>query len=259
MGECQIIIERMAKIAGSAKKYTVELDGIVVGELGNGKTLSIPASEGAHTLSFSCFGKTEKSVQVNLDSQTPVKRFKTGFSFNGKIDLYLGEVSAGTDSGKRKRRHPVLIGVSVFILLAIIVGMIGDRQQNTTTVGGGEPPEASPSPEQTEEQIEVITVSAEQLYADYIENAVNADNLYKDKIISVTGEITDIGQDIITHDPCVSLDSGTSYSLYPIQCFFSSASDDLAGLRDGDVVTITGECTGYNIAYVQLADCSLQN
>ena len=112
---------------------------------------------------------------------------------------------------------------------------------------------------QTDEtESDMISVSAEQLYTDYEENVVNADNIYKGNIIIVTGTITDIGQDILSGDPCISLDSGDDFGFYPIQCFFTKNTDGLENLRDGDSVTIIGECTGYQIANVQLTDCKLQ-
>lgn len=68
-------------------------------------------------------------------------------------------------------------------------------------------------------QPEEITISATDLWAAYKENTVNADALYKDKILVVTGTIQNIGQDIVTKAPCISIETNDGYGLYPIQCF----------------------------------------
>lgn len=69
-------------------------------------------------------------------------------------------------------------------------------------------------------QPEEITISATDLWAAYKENTVNADALYKDKILVVTGTIQNIGQDIVTKAPCISIETNDGYGLYPHPMFF---------------------------------------
>lgn len=138
--------------------------------------------------------------------------------------------------------------IMAFAIIGIVLSSTGG-DTNTTGTGG-----------QTDagQKAEVIKISAEDLYSAYVENAVNADNLYKNKTIEITGTVTNIGQDAITKNPCISLASGDALNIYPVQCFFSSSNDQIAALRDGDTVTIVGKCTGYSIAFVQLSGCKLQ-
>lgn len=167
--------------------------------------------------------------------------------------------------GAKQKKHIVLGVVLVLIgiiLLAAAFGGGGEDPHNVDgdpadTHGNNSQPTNEGENSPGEPIPETIKIPAEDLYAAYIENAVNADNLYKNKTLEVTGTITNIGQDAITKKPCISLDSGDSLSVFPVQCFFSASSDAIAALRDGDVVTITGKCTGYNIAYVQLTGCKL--
>lgn len=114
--------------------------------------------------------------------------------------------------------------------------------------------------EEPSEEITPIQISAVDLFAAYAENEVNADNQYKNKVISVTGVITNIGKDMLTNAPCVSLDSGSQYNLQPIQCFFPKSderSSVIAALKDGQTITITGECTGLFMTNVQVSDCNI--
>ena len=113
----------------------------------------------------------------------------------------------------------------------------------------------------TDSQPEEITISATDLWAAYKENTVNADALYKDKILVVTGTIQNIGQDIVTKAPCISIETNDGYGLYPIQCFFPKNGDQtdlIAQLKDGDQIVIAGKCDGIPLAQVQLTKCSIR-
>lgn len=149
----------------------------------------------------------------------------------------------------------IIFGVWLFVILLSVdssesfdnAKQAATSQQSTPVVS------EAPTPE-------YIEVTAEQLWTAYEGNQVNADLLYGDKLLSVTGVITDIGKDILTDAPCVSLDSGNSYGLYPIQCFFpknGEQTEQLAILSDGDIVTIYGTCTGEFITTIQLSECYL--
>lgn len=103
-------------------------------------------------------------------------------------------------------------------------------------------------------------VSAKDLWVAYEENKINADLLYKDKLLAVNGIIYDIGQDLITKNPCIFLvtTSNSGICLYPIQCYFPDDEElvtKIAGLSDGDSITIFGTCVGVPFVCVQLSDC----
>lgn len=108
---------------------------------------------------------------------------------------------------------------------------------------------------------EYIEITAVDLWVAYQENAVKADLLYGDKLLAVTGVVTDIGQDMITSAPCVSLDNGNTLGLHPIKCFFPKNGEQtelLASLLNGDTVTIFGTCTGEFVTTVQLSKCHIE-
>lgn len=105
------------------------------------------------------------------------------------------------------------------------------------------------------EQPEIINVSASNLVSAYEANTVQADELYKNKIVAISGTVQDISQDMVSKDPCVLLESGNVL----VQCFFSeSESDSVSQLSDGDEITIIGKCTGLSLANVQISNCSIQ-
>ena len=62
------------------------------------------------------------------------------------------------------------------------------------------------------EQPEIINVSASNLVSAYEANTVQADELYKNKIVAIRGTVQDISQDVVSKDPCVLLESGNAIS-----------------------------------------------
>lgn len=95
-----------------------------------------------------------------------------------------------------------------------------------------------------------ISVSAEDLYSAYKENTIAADSLYQGKVLSVYGEVTSIGREILGR-PYVCLAGGR------VQCLFSQEDERLLShLKKGTSVTIVGECTGYFIN-VLLTNCRI--
>lgn len=165
------------------------------------------------------------------------------------------------------KQHQVLLTLSVILIVIFVfvwvVALFGDDNEQPHGSDGNSTASAS-SNNNTQNNnnktndIEVIAVSSQDLYTAYEENKVNADNLYKGKILAVTGEITDITQDLITKNPCIKLDTGDTYGIYTIQCFFKDNDDTnayIAELRDGQTVTIYGKCTGVPVLEVQLSNC----
>lgn len=116
------------------------------------------------------------------------------------------------------------------------------------------------APKQEEPKEEVIAIAATDLGDAYRANQVNADNLYKDKTLSITGTVTNIGKDALSDAPCVSLSSGSPYNLQPVQCFFPKSEENsaaIAALQNGQEITIVGKCQGISLVNLQISKCSL--
>lgn len=133
----------------------------------------------------------------------------------------------------------VIIVITIFAVFLVLVSAPSSGSPNDT------PSEAT------------VSVAATDLWQAYSDNVVSADNFYKDKLLSVTGTISDIGKDIAFDNPCVSLENGDAFNAYPIQCFFTNEAqtEQVAALRKGQTVTITGRCTGLPVVNVQMTDC----
>lgn len=159
----------------------------------------------------------------------------------------------------------------VFFGLAILGALFGEAEE-TDKNQTSEPPqqqsesaqssdpiqEPEPAPEQEPEpEMEYIEVTATQLLADYDENAIAADNAYKDQVVMVTGTVGNIDTDI-TGSPYVTLtNDDNQWSIMSVQCYFKrNNTDGIATLKEGDIVTIVGKCSGKSMN-VAVKDCEL--
>jgi hypothetical protein len=102
-----------------------------------------------------------------------------------------------------------------------------------------------------------VKVTAEQLYKDYQDNSVAADQKYKDKVVQVTGKVLKVGKDTFGNE-MVSLATGADLEL-GITCYFGeSARPDAAKLSPGQTAVMTGRCVGLRAgSYIQLNDCTI--
>lgn len=161
--------------------------------------------------------------------------------------------------GAKQKKHIVLgVFLTVFgiFLLLIAVGSSGGDTQDRDS---GENTKQSAEQKESEKALEVIEIDAPDLWMAYDENEVNADNLYKNKTLTVSGEVHEIGKDLVTDVPYILLKAGDSLGIYSIQCYFTSpsAQDAVADIRDGDHVIISGKCAG-KIINVMVRNCTLQ-
>lgn len=148
------------------------------------------------------------------------------------------------------------IGVICVFTVLICIGIFASTS-NSEAPQTNNPKQQQSSKEPSEQ---AIAISAKDLYDAYTANQVNADGLYLDKELMVTGTILDITQDVLTNAPCVKLAVGDALGVYSIECFFPKNTEEtsvIAGFADGQVVTITGKCNGVAIANVQLSECHL--
>ena len=95
------------------------------------------------------------------------------------------------------------------------------------------------------------SIAAAVLYSEYMQNEHTADLKYLDKVIEVTGFLSDIennnGIEIWTLSQQKN-GGGISCQMFP------GVKHSLLGPKIGDIVTIKGKCTGF-LADVNIVDC----
>lgn len=175
--------------------------------------------------------------------------------------------NACPNCGSRKQQLKFTMSVMGTVFLCMIafvvvgVSLSGALNRNpTSSTPSDRGSDATQTSAPADTAPEAISVSAVSLWEAYEDNKVSADAVYKDNLVAVSGNIVDIGQDVITKAPCVMLDTGDSLGIYSIQCFFPKHGDQndlIASLSDGDYVTIYGTCDGTPIMNVQITNCYL--
>lgn len=98
-----------------------------------------------------------------------------------------------------------------------------------------------------------IEITATQLYHEYDQNVVRADQNYKWKVLHVSGVVRHIGQNSLTLDVGGFLASVTCYFDYEEQ-------PTLARVDEGQHVTVQGQCYGFSsffVTVVSVRHCKL--
>ncbi len=99
-------------------------------------------------------------------------------------------------------------------------------------------------------------LTAAALLADFNKDENAANTKYLDKIIAVSGKVTEIKLEPATGQATVILDSGDPMAA--ITCsFYNDETASVKNLKQGDAVVIKGKCTG-KLMDVVLNKCSIE-
>lgn len=106
------------------------------------------------------------------------------------------------------------------------------------------------------EETSAFALTADQLYTEYDANQVAADARYKDKVVTVSGEIQSIGKDVTDNAYLVI---GGKMGLDGVQCLFPEGQEAaISGLSKGQSVVAKGKVAGQPIGNVLMRNCTLQ-
>lgn len=110
--------------------------------------------------------------------------------------------------------------------------------------------------DQISDEASAFTLTADQLYNEYDSNQVAADTRYKDKVVTVSGEIKSIGKDVT--DTAYLVMGGTGV-LDGVQCMFPEGQEAaISGLSKGQSVVAKGKVSGQALGNVLIRNCTLQ-
>jgi hypothetical protein len=149
----------------------------------------------------------------------------------------------------------LVIGYSVYTCTAVtkaVVDVAGGSQVVQNAVKDAVK-EATGGDDPTKMAAEAIKVSPKELYDAYESNQIKADSTYKDKPVRLTGEVGDIGKDILDK-PYIKFNAD-EYGMTGIQVYFkNSEMNKLGELDKGQTVTIIGKCDGMQVINVVIKD-----
>lgn len=153
---------------------------------------------------------------------------------------------------RKKQKGKLGIIIAAVVILLIIGGVAGGgagkdtsseavvKTQTSSKNTADDAAEASPA--ETEQPIEYLSVSKEELSDALLANALKAADTYKDKYLEVSGYLNVID----SSGKYISINSGDGdYSLVSVTC--NIKNDDqkttIMNLNKGDALTIKGKCT----------------
>lgn len=170
-------------------------------------------------------------------------------------------MARGTLPRKKRRFWWLWIVAALVIIYAIGSSSNGDKSTTTASTSNqaavpaanqATPAEVTPAPT----PVQAIDITAAQLYKEYDENELAADDKYKGKILRVSGKVSSIDQDIL-NSLYVTLETG-DYNIFSIQCYFDdSKRQQLTALKKGGKATIIGRCDGWS-GNILLKDCTIE-
>ncbi len=99
----------------------------------------------------------------------------------------------------------------------------------------------------------VAYLSADSIFQLFEQDEMKTNELYLDKVISVTGKI----QSILSDTSGVSFNLQTSSGLFGVTCKMESTNLDVSQFSEGQLVQVKGLCSGY-LMDVVLIRCVVQ-
>lgn len=148
----------------------------------------------------------------------------------------------------------IIILMSVVPFIACIVLISNDINTHPPIDNINE----TPNYHKEEIQEQVHKIDYKKLFNDYEENAINADSVYKGKLLMVTGKVDNIYREI-TGEPYITFNIGGEYSFKTIRLTFKKSEESsVANLKKGQTVDIVGRCAGSLMGVsISLTDCYL--
>lgn len=158
---------------------------------------------------------------------------------------------------KKRGLLPRLIVLSCFVGLIIVCGIIWALLRDGLTHSSTLPQSIFSAAKTTTPFPSAIIITAAQLYKEYHADQEAANAKYRDKIINVTGVVTEIGINRVD-TPYVILTGGGQYEFLGVQCLFiAQDKSKLAQLSEGQSLTIEGICQGYSFDVI-LKNCAIK-
>lgn len=133
MSSHMVVITREKAFYGSAIKHSVELDGISVGTLKNGESLSIHTTAGPHMISFFRGRKQEKSISITIGEEDHITRLSARITGAQKLEVFIPPIGGAEwdayPRAKKKSGVPLVARaiIATFAAIILIVVLFGEE------------------------------------------------------------------------------------------------------------------------------------
>lgn len=150
MGNQTITIQRESKLVGMGITYSVEIDGLTVGDLDDGGTITAPISVGTHTVTFMRWRSVVKAVRVEVPEGCPGVSLSAKVNMSGRLDVscsdYISAPAQPPDSEqphaaaskgltapeKKSRIRLAIIALAVVVVFTAAFCVISHQQKTPT-------------------------------------------------------------------------------------------------------------------------------
>ena len=146
MEKTKISIKRLPCVFGCAAKCKIELDGICVGKVANGKTVEFWAEQGIHTLSIYWGWKKKTTMELNIDGDSEIINLIAKLNIaKERLDFYSADNQLlSTDVKKNStttmsKQVGKIVAISTvcicfIIFLACLINLQTDTNNDATNV-----------------------------------------------------------------------------------------------------------------------------
>ena len=166
-----------------------------------------------------------------------------------------GRGNTSTMLPKSPEPSAALKGLIGLVIIIFIFYRIGKHSTGSSTSTSSTPEYVTiPSSESVESSTPAYTTTAANLEACYQENEIHSDELFKGKLIKVTGRVESISKDFM-NEPYILLSTGQYFQW--IRCSLKDASQG-SSLRKGQKVAVTGTCSGMVMQSVIMDHCTIE-
>ena len=101
-------------------------------------------------------------------------------------------------------------------------------------------------------------INAEELCRDYRANKIAADSKYKDKTISLRGELDSAAKTLLTGSPYITLAVKGCHSPTITCTLLEDSEQELVPMQTGQKVQVSGRCGGMVFGVIMIEDCALE-
>lgn len=110
-----------------------------------------------------------------------------------------------------------------------------------------------------EKTVTPIEIGTYELIEAYNANEIKADNLYKDQLLRIESEVSEISKDVMG-DPYVFFSTDDLLDLEGVRCYITDEKEleKAAELQKGESIAVEGYCDGLATLYVGLSNCSIE-
>lgn len=107
MGNHTITIYRESAISGCALTHAVEVDGLTVGSLEDGGTISAEVSEGSHVVTFTRWKSVVKTIKIDIPEDSPGVYLVAKMTPSGRLEVLCSDYPRASEQPQKSAHKEI--------------------------------------------------------------------------------------------------------------------------------------------------------